>query len=175
MRSRNQDIRGIHIDGIVEAWRLHQMETLPRYWGESTGHRWIPLTKATMLSFDFFSLSLNKRLSKQSRRGKLSRNRSHHDVTLMRLWCFQSVSYAAMAGNNLAIKLPEVCPMAINGSSNLHSCFRGGHVFKWFELSVAQYICLFSRVITDCVTLHTQKKRINVYLYFPGIHYTPII
>ena len=38
-------------------------------WGESTGHRWIPLTKAVTRSFDvFFNLRLNKRLSKQSRR-----------------------------------------------------------------------------------------------------------
>ena len=35
--------------------------------GEFTGHRWIPLTKASERSFDvFFDLHLNKRLSKQS-------------------------------------------------------------------------------------------------------------
>ena len=39
-------------------------------WGESTRHRWIPLTKASDAeSFDiFFDLRLNKRFSKQSSR-----------------------------------------------------------------------------------------------------------
>ena len=38
-------------------------------WGESTGHRWIPLTKPVTRSFEvFFDLRLNKRLSNQSRR-----------------------------------------------------------------------------------------------------------
>ena len=37
-------------------------------WGESTGHRWIPLTKASDAElWYFFDLHLNKRLSKQSR------------------------------------------------------------------------------------------------------------
>ena len=37
--------------------------------GEYTGHRWIPLTKASDVRFDvFFDMRLNKRLSKQSRR-----------------------------------------------------------------------------------------------------------
>ena len=38
-------------------------------WGESTGDRWISLTKALTRSFHvFFDLFMNKRLSKQSRR-----------------------------------------------------------------------------------------------------------
>ena len=38
-------------------------------WGESTGHRWIPFTKAMTRSFEiYFDLRLNKRLSKHSRR-----------------------------------------------------------------------------------------------------------
>ena len=46
----------------------------PRYWPfvkgrETTGHRWILLTKPVTWSFDvFFDLRLNKRLSKRSRR-----------------------------------------------------------------------------------------------------------
>ena len=37
--------------------------------GESTGHRWFPLTKPVTRNFDvFFDLRLNKRLSKHSRR-----------------------------------------------------------------------------------------------------------
>ena len=43
--------------------------------GEFTGHRWIPLTKASGV---FFDLRLKKRLLKQSRR-----HRAHHDVTVM--------------------------------------------------------------------------------------------
>ena len=39
-------------------------------WGEFTGHRWIPLTKASNTEFDgfFFYLRLSKRLSKPSKR-----------------------------------------------------------------------------------------------------------
>ena len=53
-------------------WWRHQMEHFPRYtsplWGEFTGHRWIPLTKASDTSFDvFFDLRLNKQFSKPSR------------------------------------------------------------------------------------------------------------
>ena len=55
------------------AWWCHQMETFfalfVPLWGESTGHRWIPLTKASDADFGlFFDRRLNKRLSKQSKR-----------------------------------------------------------------------------------------------------------
>ena len=48
------------------------MDSFSRYWplwGESTRHRWIPLTKVSDGEFDvLFDLRLNKRLCKQSRR-----------------------------------------------------------------------------------------------------------
>ena len=51
-------------------------------WGESTGHRWILLTKASDAElWCFFDLRLNKRLSKQSRHrwlGTPSRSLWHH-------------------------------------------------------------------------------------------------
>ena len=38
------------------------------FWGETTGHRWIPSQRPVTRSFDvFFELHLNKRLSKQTR------------------------------------------------------------------------------------------------------------
>ena len=37
-------------------------------WGESSGHRWIPLTKASGAVNVYFDLHPNKGLSKQSRR-----------------------------------------------------------------------------------------------------------
>ena len=40
-------------------------------WGESAGHRWITLTKASDAELSFYDLWLNKRLSKQSRRAML--------------------------------------------------------------------------------------------------------
>ena len=53
-------------------------------WGKSTGHQWIPLTEASDVEFDgFFDLRLNKRSSKQSRRGDLRRHLAHYDVTVM--------------------------------------------------------------------------------------------
>ena len=47
------------------SWNIFRV-TSP-LWGEFTGHRWIPRTKAVTRSFDaFFDLRPNKRLSKQS-------------------------------------------------------------------------------------------------------------
>ena len=64
-------------------------------WGEFTGHRWIPLTKAITRSFDvFFGLRLNKQLCKQSRRwwvekpsGPLWRHCNVHQI--LHQWCYK--------------------------------------------------------------------------------------
>ena len=57
---------------ILSPWWRHQMEKNFRVTGplcrEFTGHRWIPLTKASDAELDvFFDRHLNKLLSKQSR------------------------------------------------------------------------------------------------------------
>ena len=67
----------------------HQMETLSRYWPfvrEFTGHRWIPLTKASDAGALMFSLIrawpnvwVNNRDT-----GDLTCHRTHNDVTSMR-------------------------------------------------------------------------------------------
>ena len=58
----------------------------PRSWPfvrGTTGHRWIPV-RPVMRNFDIsFDLCLNKRLSKQSKRGDLTRHRVHYEVTVM--------------------------------------------------------------------------------------------
>ena len=54
-------------------------------WGEFTGHRRIPLKASDVELWCFLDLHLNKRLSKQSRRGDLRRHRSHYDVTVMKV------------------------------------------------------------------------------------------
>ena len=52
--------------------------------GESTGHRWIPLTKASDAEFwCFLWSSLNKRLSKQSKHMCLGCHRDHYDAIVM--------------------------------------------------------------------------------------------
>ena len=52
--------------------------------GEFTGHRLIPLTKASEVNFNvFFDLRLNEPLSKQSSAGDLRCHRAHHDVIVM--------------------------------------------------------------------------------------------
>ena len=48
-------------------------------WGESTGHRWIPLTKASDAELDVFFERLNKRLNNRDA-GDLRRHRAHYDV-----------------------------------------------------------------------------------------------
>ena len=51
----------------VMKWKYFRVTGL--LWGESTGHRWIPLTKASDHELScFIYLCLNKRLSKHSRR-----------------------------------------------------------------------------------------------------------
>ena len=62
-------INGLHLQIPIPWWR-HQRGNIFRVngplWGESTGHRWIPLTKDNdaELWFFFFDLRLNKRFSK---------------------------------------------------------------------------------------------------------------
>ena len=52
--------------------------------GETTGHRWIPPTKAKDTElWRFFDLRLNIRLSKHRDAGDLRRHRAHHDVIIM--------------------------------------------------------------------------------------------
>ena len=53
-------------------------------WGETTSHRWIPLTKASDWNFYvFFDLHLNKRWANNRDAGYLKRHRAHYDVTVM--------------------------------------------------------------------------------------------
>ena len=53
-------------------------------WGESTGHRWIPLTKASDAElWILFNLRLNNGWTNNLDVGDLRRNRAHYDVTVM--------------------------------------------------------------------------------------------
>ena len=54
------------------------------FWGESTGHRWIPLKRVSNTGFYvFFDVSLNKRLNKQPSAGDWRRYGGHCDVIVM--------------------------------------------------------------------------------------------
>ena len=53
-------------------------------WGEPSGHRWIPLTKASVAGLWCFLWSApDKQLSKQSRTNDLRRHRVHYDTIVM--------------------------------------------------------------------------------------------
>ena len=53
-------------------------------WGESTGHRWIPLTKASDANFDvFFALRLKNDWANNRDVGNLRHHQAHYDVTVM--------------------------------------------------------------------------------------------
>ena len=54
-------------------------------WGESTGHRWIPLTKASDAELWCFLWSVPEKNGWANNRdaGDLRRHRAHHDVTVM--------------------------------------------------------------------------------------------
>ena len=49
-------------------------------WGESTGHRWIPLAMASDAEFDVFFICTG---ANNRDAGDLRRHRAHYDVTLM--------------------------------------------------------------------------------------------
>ena len=87
----------IHDDTIK--WKY-----LPRYWplwGESIGHRWIPLTKASDADLRCFDLRLNKRLSKQWRRRWFETRRAHYNVTVMFIIiCFMDDKNDGCDGDN---------------------------------------------------------------------------
>ena len=53
--------------------------------GESTGHRWIPLTKASDADFFFLSLVCTRTngLANNRDAGDLRRHRAHYDITVM--------------------------------------------------------------------------------------------
>ena len=70
--SAKWEIASLICHHLLLSWWRHQVETfsaLLALCGEFTGHRWIPLTKASdaELWCFFFGLCLNKQLSKQSR------------------------------------------------------------------------------------------------------------
>ena len=65
---------GLEVQGGILAWPMmtssngNIFHVTGPLWGESTGHRWLPLARPVTRSFDvFFVLRLNKWMSKQSR------------------------------------------------------------------------------------------------------------
>ena len=54
-------------------------------YGEFTGHRWIPLTKASDEELSYFLWSVPEQTVEQTITGDLRRHRAHHDVTVMSL------------------------------------------------------------------------------------------
>ena len=76
---RTSNVEPVSIHDNVIKWDIFRV-TGP-LWGESTGHRWIPLTKASdseRWSNVFFDLHLNKPLSKHRRFETPSRSLRHH-------------------------------------------------------------------------------------------------
>ena len=78
-------------------WWRHQMETFSALLALCAGNSPVtgefPSQRPVTQSFDvFFDLRLNKRLSKQSRRGELRRLRTHYDVTVISS-CGVTVTY----------------------------------------------------------------------------------
>ena len=65
MRVRDDVIKSKHF--FVKYWPF--VRGIHRWWGKSTGHRWLPLTRPVTRRFGvLFDICLNKRLSKQSSR-----------------------------------------------------------------------------------------------------------
>ena len=90
-------------------------------WGEFTGHRWIPFTKARATqSFDvFFDLRLNKWLSKQSRR-------RWFETPSRSLWRHCNVKLLALSGSlkwencNIIFAPRDLCIGLTFSPSNLY-------------------------------------------------------
>ena len=70
---------------VMTSWNGNIFRVTGPLCEEFTGHRWIPLTKASDAGFDvFFDLRLNKRLSKQS-------SRRWFETPLRSIWCHCNV------------------------------------------------------------------------------------
>ena len=86
-------------------------------WGESAGHRRIPLAKASDAElWCFFYLRLNKRLSAQSRAGDSRRHLAHYDVTVM------GITVTGIASSSVGIIY-----IYITFSHDLHVCKNNFH------------------------------------------------
>ena len=78
-------------------------------WGDSTGHRWISLTKGQERGLRcFFGVSLNKRLSKRSSAGGLRRHGGHCEVTVM-YWHSRSFTMHITTYNCIPMHIPFKC------------------------------------------------------------------
>ena len=86
----NNSTRVIWISVMMTSWNGNIFRVSGPLWGESTGHRWIPLPKTGLDAF--FGLRLNKRLRKQAICWWFEIHCTHHDVTVMAIHasCFFS-------------------------------------------------------------------------------------
>ena len=73
-------------------------------WGESTGHRWIPLTKASDMELLCFLWSTSEQTVEANNRNPLKRHRTYHDVTPMAM---QHVSFIRFNNNSAKIQPTE--------------------------------------------------------------------
>ena len=95
------------------AWWRHQMETFSALLALCAGNSPVigefPAQRPVTWIFDvFFDLSLNKRLSKQSRPGDLRRHRAHYDVGVIHSLISQTILSApkCQSNDNLVTLIP---------------------------------------------------------------------
>ena len=120
---------------------------------ESTGHRWIPLTKTSDVElWCFLYLHLNKRLYKESRRRWLRCHRAHYDVTVMDYRCLHLTANSYL----VSIRL-------------LKSCFRLGRhrcPRDWHMKNIMAHV--ENILITQCISVrYTDVLRYyNIYYFW---------
>ena len=68
-------------------------------WGESTGHRWIPITKVSDAEFDIFYCTWTYGWENNRDAGDLRYRRAHYDVTVMAACQATPLSHFEFAGN----------------------------------------------------------------------------
>ena len=97
-----------------------------RYWpfvGESIGHRWIPLTKASeSLMFSFISARINGWANNRVP-GDLRRHRAHYDVTVMGF--FAGFVYYSLIHLHSLCTLPSLYKNKTSTIKLKHSSFKG--------------------------------------------------
>ena len=115
-------------------------------WGESTGDRWIPLTRPFTRSFDvFFDLRLNKQLSKQTRNRVFETPSRHHDVTVMQ--------------NDTFVPRPVEKPSII--MANKSHPFSAVYVNNRVEYSFSNYILLIDEIV---LTVLRSNSAVNMFM-----------
>ena len=164
-----------HTDIIMmTSWNENIFRVTGPLWGESTGHWWIPLPKASEAELWCFLWSaLRKRLNKQSKHRwcDLRRHRTHYDVTAMitKLGMTKLVHTLNFNIHGKQSFFHVELEDSINETDQWHMCLYNQRYYPWPLPCKSLIPCIRSR-LNAVVQLQTPTtKRVNIIMQF--IHF----